>query len=288
VRSRTLAGGDWSALSEAFFYFEIPLRVTEIMYHPRAPGEGSEFDADDFEFIELQNIAGAPLDLNGIRLTGGIDFDFSESPTALGPGEVVVVVKSLAAFAARYPFLGANVAGEYSGNLRNLGDAVRLEGRAGEPILDFDYSDRWFPASDGEGYSLTIADPQAPAAAWGEPSSWRLSAGPDGSPGIAEGGPPPEGGMQRPGNINQDLRLDISDGVALLGHLFLGSGPALPCEGESVRDGGNFTLFNVNGDASIDLTDAVGILNFLFLSGPPPALGRNCVRITGCSDACAP
>src|SRR4029453_2133825 len=34
----------------------LPLRITEIMYHPAAPAPGSDFDDKDFEFIEILNV----------------------------------------------------------------------------------------------------------------------------------------------------------------------------------------------------------------------------------------
>ena len=82
---------------------------------------------------------------------------------------------------------------------------------------------------------------------------------------------------------------DISDAVWLLGHLFLGTNPKLPCEGgEASSPGpGDLALADVNGDDRIDLSDPVSILGFLFLGSDPPALGSECVRIEGCpEDAC--
>ena len=46
--------------------------VTEINYHPPdVPG-----DDDDYEFIELMNISGASVNLEGWKLTGDVDFIF--------------------------------------------------------------------------------------------------------------------------------------------------------------------------------------------------------------------
>jgi hypothetical protein len=60
------------------------------------------------------------------------------------------------------------------------------------------------------------------------------------------------GGGQIPGDMNQDGKLDISDAPALLGHLFLGTFPLLPCEGgdrTAVDPGpGNLALLDSNGD----------------------------------------
>jgi hypothetical protein len=100
--------------------------------------------------------------------------------------------------------------------------------------------------------------------------------------------PPPPGGLQRPGDCNQDGGLDISDAVCLLGHLFLGSPAKLPCAGGTASDPGNRALLDSNGDGGVDLSDAVYDLTFLFSGGPPPRLGAECTRIVGCASKCGP
>jgi len=137
------------------------LRVTELMYHAV---QGAEFD-----YIELQNISGVPINLNGVRLTGGIKFTFPDMQ--FGPGEYVLVVGDLSAFIGT----GVNIAGEYDGNLSNSGEdiIVQLARPLEAAVLRFSYSDQWYPATDGEGQSLEIIDPTAHPATWGEAASWR-------------------------------------------------------------------------------------------------------------------
>jgi len=89
-----------------------------------------------------------------------------------------------------------------------------------------------------------------------------------------------------PGDCNRDAGLDISDGVCLLGHLFRGDPPNLPCADAGLDDSGNFTLLDSNGDDSVDLSDGIYIFTYLFSGGPPPVLGTVCVAISGCPDAC--
>ena len=96
------------------------------------------------------------------------------------------------------------------------------------------------------------------------------------------------GGGQKPGDCNQDGSVDISDGVCILGHLFLGDPVVLPCDGGTINDTGNITLLDSNGDAGVDLGDAVYLLGFLFQGGLPPALGDDCVRMRGCPEVCVP
>ncbi|MBI4583900.1 MAG: hypothetical protein HY717_07735, partial [Planctomycetes bacterium] len=108
---------------------------------------------------------------------------------------------------------------------------------------------------------------------------------------LNEGPEPCEfGGLQLPGDANQDGQLDLSDAIWLLEHLFLGTVKNLPCEGQTAGDPGNGErrLLDSNGDKQIDLSDAVGVLVFLFLGNAPPVLGTHCVAIPGCPDACRP
>lgn len=99
---------------------------------------------------------------------------------------------------------------------------------------------------------------------------------------------PPDGGRQVPSDLNQDGALNISDAVALLGHLFQGTPARLPCEGGTIEDAGNRMLLDADGSGGVNLTDAVHILLYLFRGGPPPFAGEACLEIPGCPDVCAP
>jgi hypothetical protein len=142
------------------------LRVTELMYHASA---GSELD-----YIELQNISDTTLNLTGVRLSDGINFVF---PTmTLETGRHVVVVSRTASFQSAYG-TGINIAGEYSGNLSNGGEKVvlSLPSPLNAAILRFEYTDTWYPATDGDGSSLEINDPSAHPAGWSEPENWHAT-----------------------------------------------------------------------------------------------------------------
>ncbi|HEX5222189.1 MAG TPA: lamin tail domain-containing protein [Verrucomicrobiae bacterium] len=178
----------WSGKSvETFYVTTPPLRITEIMYNPRPPPAGNTNDSDNFEFIELKNISATSLNLQGFRLSGGIDFAFS-SLTLTG-NQSVVVVRNLAAFQSRYgtPNL---VAGVYTNNLGNSGDHLVLQGPLLEPILDFEFSDSWYPTTDAEGFSLVLINPNAPTDTWELKESWQPSSALNGSPGVANPAPP--------------------------------------------------------------------------------------------------
>ncbi|MBI4585246.1 MAG: CotH kinase family protein [Planctomycetes bacterium] len=286
ARARSTKG--WSGLTDATFVVAMPpLVITEIMYHPADPPPNSPYDADDFEFIELLNLGASPMNLNGARLAGGVSFDFTGSAvTSLPPGTYVLVVKNLAAFSSRYDTAGLLIAGEFTGNLDNAGEAVSLRGPLNEAILDFAYSEAWQPSTDGQGFSLVIADPGAPWSAWGDGAGWLASRYVGGSPGEADPGQSAVGGRRLPGDANQDAQLDLADAVSILLRLFGRASGPLPCEGASIAEGGNLPLLDLNGDAGVDISDAIHILQYLFQHGPPPVLGARCTRIAGCAEAC--
>lgn len=64
------------------------LRITELMYNPADPSPAEVaagfVDNDDFEFIELRNISGSPVDLTGVRFTNGIDYTLPSTTLAAG------------------------------------------------------------------------------------------------------------------------------------------------------------------------------------------------------------
>ncbi len=283
VRARALLGSQWSALDDVVFAVDSSaLRITELMYHPPPPPRGSRFSAEDFEFIEFQNIGETPLNLTGIRFGAGVEFTFPDTDAFpeldLRPGEIALIVRNLEAFESRYNTDGLLILGEYTGRLRNGGEFVLLGDRLGETLVEFVYSDQWYPDTDGLGRSLEIIDQTLDPSTWADPASWTSSADFGGSPGTAPGLPGTSG--QIPGDINQDRTLDVSDAVALLRHLFV-SPRTIPCD-----DAGTRTLLDVNGDAGVSISDAIYTLEHLFLQGPAPALGTACVEIAGCADAC--
>jgi len=252
------------------------LRISEIMYHP--------LDGSDFEFIELVNTGASRLDLSNVSITDGIEFSFAGSQvTELLPGAAVVVVKNLRVFQTRYGE-DVPVAGEYRGKLDNDGERLTLTFGKNLTILDFAYLDTWYPLTDGAGHSLEIVDLLGPPSGWGEAESWRRSESLHGSPGIPPGGE--IGGLQRVGDANQDGEVDISDVMGLVGLLYFSAPGPLPCQGDSVIQGGNLSVLDVSADGSVDLSDAVYLLYYLFKGGPAPVRGAGCIRISGCDDAC--
>ncbi len=98
------------------------------------------------------------------------------------------------------------------------------------------------------------------------------------------------GGRQKPGDCNQDGKLDLSDALCVLGHLFLGTVAVLPCGTTAALAGeGDLKLLDCNTDRRLDLSDALCVLGSLFLGSPPPAacagdVNCPCILIPDCPD----
>jgi len=193
VKSRVEHNGQWSALNEATYYVDVSadIRVTEIMYSPSAPTQ-SEIDAgygdaSDFEYIEIKNISGDTLPLMGLQFNNGIDFTFPAM--SIAPGEYVVVVSNEDAFLHRYNGYSGQIAGEFgtglvvATQLANGGENLELGTAVGGDFQDFTYADGWYDHTDGEGFSLTIRNPEGSLDLWDQADGWRPSAAPGGSPG---------------------------------------------------------------------------------------------------------
>jgi len=165
----------WSALVETAV--ETPrLAFSEIMYHP-PPG--------DPEFLEIQNLEPAPVDLSGATLTG---VSATLPPgTVIEPGGFLVLTPDLAAFRGRYSRVP--VAATYAGDLADAGETLALGDARGAPLLRVAYDNKafWPVGPDGYGYALVMVDPAADPA---DPEHWRSSARRRGSPGGPDPDPP--------------------------------------------------------------------------------------------------
>jgi hypothetical protein len=157
------------------------LRLSELMFHPPASADGSPFNDEDFEFIELANRGPEPLDLTNLRLTDGVVFSFTNAAIrSLPAGGRLLLARDTNAFAARY---GTNlpVVGPFYGALGNDGDRLRLEDAEGEVVFEFRYRPAAFPAADGSGPSIEITAPDLDPEST---NSWRISPLFGGTPGY--------------------------------------------------------------------------------------------------------
>ena len=150
------------------------LRITELHYNP----DGS----DATEFLELKNIGSVPLPIEGVRFTDGISFVVPQNVT-LAPGALALVVRNRAAFEARYG-VGLAIVGEFApDSLSNDGERIELQDASGNIIHEFAFSDVWYPATDGGGYSLVVRDENAAVADWNTAAGWGISGDRGGNPG---------------------------------------------------------------------------------------------------------
>ncbi|MDD5327287.1 MAG: lamin tail domain-containing protein [Phycisphaerae bacterium] len=171
--------------------------ITEIMYHPDWPTNGS-YTNDEYEYIELRNISGSAVTLYDSgedapwKFTDGVDFTFPASPNevSIPAGGYILVVKNPAAFAWRYPGVPSGIVfGPYDGTLDNGGEKLELgkPGNVDEGVLRYinvertNYSDGshpedcpggvdlWPTQADGQGKSLT----RTSATLYGnDPNNW--------------------------------------------------------------------------------------------------------------------
>ncbi|MCA9170296.1 MAG: lamin tail domain-containing protein, partial [Planctomycetales bacterium] len=176
------------------------LRISEVMYNPISPSAAelavdNSLISEDFEFIEVVNTSDTEtLDLTGVHLANGVEFDFTTSQVKqLAPGERALAVRNTAAFAVRYGQDAlSRVAGIFANNtaLRDSGERISLLTGDDSIVVDFSYGDTdhqgWPLRADGRGSSLELVDPTLNPS---EPTNWRASSEIGGSPGTVGSGP---------------------------------------------------------------------------------------------------
>ena len=154
-----------------------PLIVTELMYMPFGPDRGSNFTANDYEFIELYNNSNRAYYPDGQVVTGGVNFVFSNGSSKIEPGEYVLIVSNLEAFSNRYNTNDLHIAGTYEGNLSDNGDHIYLSN------YDFSFSGFWYDGARGLGRSIVSQDYDISLDQYSNKNAWKLSGEPYGSPG---------------------------------------------------------------------------------------------------------
>jgi hypothetical protein len=175
------------------------LRVTELHFDPAEPSAAELLalpgvQARDFEFIELMNSGGTPLNLGGASFTKGISFTFPAGFT-LAAGQRCVVVALASAYNLRFGGVGALVAGQFEGNLDNGGETIQLMDPVGESVLEFSYDPLWYgiPKSGNpsetdwaKGYSLVTRTGSPAWNAYENPLTWAISDPLGGTPGAGD------------------------------------------------------------------------------------------------------
>lgn len=136
--------------------------ITEISYNPPEGG------TDSLEYIEIYNASNAPLNLNGYKISKGVDFTFPDS--TINAGQYFLVVKHARAFKTVYNITAA----EWSPNnptatnntLANNGEVIEIVDGADNVLASLRY-ERLAPwptaadGTDGAGASIELCDVSA-------------------------------------------------------------------------------------------------------------------------------
>ena len=154
----------------------------EIMFHPDT-GEETR------EWIELHNQMSVDIDLSGLRLSGGVKFDFADG-TVLGGGDYLVIAASPEDLIAETGLSATAVLGTLDGRLDNAGETLRLRNRNDRIMDEIKYGDNdpWPPGADGGGVSLAKIDPNSGTE---QISNWTISQQVGGTPGTTNFPGPP-------------------------------------------------------------------------------------------------
>ena len=125
--------------------------INEIMYD--APS-----DHRSNEFIELYNRGATTVDLSGWRFVEGVQFEFPGG-TTLPAGGYAVVSADAGWFRQTYP--GVTVYGDFSGQLADSGELIRLEDAQGDLADEVHYmpGGDWPHLVDGDGSSMELKHP---------------------------------------------------------------------------------------------------------------------------------
>jgi hypothetical protein len=142
------------------------LVFNEIHYHPAVGDAGGEF-------IELFNRGESAMELAGLRLRGGVRFEFPAG-AALGAGQYLVIAKEPEKLRDAHGLRPGAVLGPFAGALANGGEELRLVDAHGRTLERVEYADRapWPEQADGWGSSLERIHPRLDAEV---PRAWAAS-----------------------------------------------------------------------------------------------------------------
>ena len=144
--------------------------INELHYNPAG---------DDAEFIELYNNSNESIDLSGWSIDGiDLTIDFG---TVLLANEYIVFTDNYETFRGQYDG-NILVGAQYSGGLSGGGETITLLDRSGNVVdeVSYDDADPWTSEPDGDGASLSLANPNLDN---NVASSWLPSVANNGTPG---------------------------------------------------------------------------------------------------------
>jgi len=141
----------------------------EIHYNPNDSllPSGEEIDGTNFEFLEIINSGLQNVNLNGMSVQSGIEYNFTEDIN-IPPGGFLVLAEDENWFQEKYGF---SAYGQYSGKLSNGGETILLKDPFNNTVDSVTYDDGgdWNPAADEGFYSLALlqaTDDNSLASSW--------------------------------------------------------------------------------------------------------------------------
>lgn len=247
--------GRWSHWSDPVEFMAtastemLPLRITELHYHPNNPGLASESDQ---EFIEVLNTGNSTIDLSGVQIAdfANVPYVFDNGQT-LAAGEYLVIARTPLIFTSIYGnSINLAPSGYSDSNLSNGGETVSLRDASGQIVHSVTYSDLtpWPTSPDGDGPSLEIIDPLGDP---NDPSNWRASIYQGGSPGTE--GLPIDGDYDRNGIVNE---ADFYTWRSAFGNSVMVPGSGADGNYDGTIDAADYTVWRAHLGNSITILSA--------------------------------
>jgi hypothetical protein len=127
------------------------LVITEIFYNQ--PNSG------DLEYFELHNKGTNPIELGGLSISSGVEFEF-ENPYSLAAGEYVVMIQDSTNFNNVFTVPANQQIEWFNGDLSDGGERLEISNSLNQLVTGLEYDDRnpWDSRPDGDGYSLILCD----------------------------------------------------------------------------------------------------------------------------------
>ena len=266
-----------------------PVVISELNYNPGSPTSAAlasepTLTDNDLEFIEINNLSSASVDLTDWRIAG-VDFDFPAG-TTIGSAGVLLVLSfdpTAAANANRLTALvthygistGVTLIGPYQGQLSNSEELIRLQ-RPGTPPADepgfiprlsedgvlYDDLTPWPTAADGTGQSLHRMQLKGSGYV---ASNWSSRA-------------PSPGQSVRLGDTDFDGDVDTSDLTTAIMN-FTGAG----------GQGKTWSQGDLDGDGDVDTSDlTVAIINFTGARADSGAAASAIIQLDGVTGNASP
>jgi hypothetical protein len=154
---------------------------SEIHYNPDSSGS---FLGDYFEFFELKNTSGTPIDISGYNIQTGVRF-VAPQGSVVQPGAYYTVARSASYFRSRYQ-KEPDAVFDATSKLSNTGERLALVTPAGDTVADIRYrsTEPWPVLAAGHGFSIVIADENKNDLY--DAKNWRNSSAVHGSPGSSD------------------------------------------------------------------------------------------------------